>query len=161
MMENSVSCVDNQHQYGLWNIDDKNNIAWRACEKCGYQENFIATDEYHQEVKKQKEAAVFLEAFQMVENTDEHMIGYLNVILDDYVSYLGKDSLNSLITKMESLGKADVLDMQNTAYVNYLHQYLRVNNIEAFLDTLEQFQEYNTSYLASILNNEESNVRHL
>ena len=159
-MENNVSCKDNKHQYGLWSIDD-NNMACRTCEKCGYLEKFVATEEFHQQVSKQKEANLFLEAFQMVDNNDEHIIGYLNVILDDYLSFLGKDALSLLITRMEILGKDDKLDMQNAIYINYLHQYLRLNNFESFRDTLEQFQEYNAAYFASIVTNmEEKNSRH-
>lgn len=151
-MENNVSCNDNQHQYGLWSIDD-NNMACRTCEKCGYTEKFVATDEFKRQVTRQKEAKLFFEAFQKTSNDDEHIIGYLNVILDDYLSYLGKDALNLLITRMEILGKNDKLDMQNAVYINYLHQYLRLNNSEAFLDTLEQFQEYNNAYFMSAFKN--------
>lgn len=155
-----MSCVDNKHQYGLWNIDDQNNVAFRSCDNCGYREEFKATEEYHQEIKKQKEAALFLQAFQVVENQDEHVIGYLNVILDDYVNYLGRDSLNLLIAKMESLGTSDKLDVQNAVFVIQLQQFLRLNNMEAFQDGLEQFQKYNAPYFATITNEEATN-RHL
>lgn len=154
-------CVDNQHQYGLWSIDKQTNVAFRSCENCGFHEEFKATEEYHQEVKKQKEAELFFKAFQMVENHDEHIIGYLNLILDDYVNYLEKDSLNLLITKMEALSTSDKLDVQNALFVNQLQKFLRLNNVEAFQEGLEQFQNYNAPYLNGALTNEGNINRHL
>ena len=156
-----MSCVDNKHKYGLWEI--KEGMACRTCKHCGIQEKFKTEDKdvYHQEIEKQKEANLFIRAFNNVDNHDEKIVGYLNVILDDYVNYLNDEDLILLIKKMDGLESSNEIDIQNSIHIKKLCYALKTSNLDDFFDNLEKFQEYNANYFATILNNNETNARHL
>lgn len=156
-----MSCVDNKHKYSLWEINESDGLACRTCKNCGNEEKFLADDFHFQEIKKQKEADLFFKAFNKADNHDENIIGYLNVILDDYINYLEDTKLNILINKMEELENSSVIDVQNSMFLKNFGQSLKTSNFDDFLDCLDSFQEYNASYFATILNPEEVNGRHL
>ena len=156
-----MSCVNNNHKYGLWEINESENLACRTCKNCGYKEEFLKEDIHDKEIKKQKEADLFFKAFDKVDINDLNIIGYLNVILDDYVNYLDNDAKNLLLTKMEMLENSNIIDVNNSMYLKKLSSSLKSNDIDVFLDELELFQEYNAVYFNTILDNKESNARHL
>ena len=52
---------------------------------------------------------------------------------------------------MNELEKSHMLDMQNTIFLNYLSNYLKNYNMEAFWDILKQFQDYNTEYFIRVI----------
>ena len=105
---NNKSCVENNHQYGLWNIDKEQKMGWRICSKCKFRRELPITEEIQIEVQKQEEAVKIFKAFQMIDNQDENMVNYLNLIIEDYINYLDRKSLRILIAKMHELEQLDI-----------------------------------------------------
>lgn len=155
---NIVNCNEKneQHHYGLWATNEDKTKCYRTCEKCGFQRILAPTDEILHEIKMQEEAFLFFKAFQQIDKNDEYAIGYLNIILDDYINYLGKKNLTILINKMKEIEQSDNISMQNSIFLNYLQSYISLNNMEAFEDTLAQLQNYNKDLFESILTPETS-----
>lgn len=154
-----MSCADNEHKYGLWWIDAE--TACRSCKSCGFQEKLPADEVHFQEVKKQNEAYLFVKAFDNVDIQDKNIIGYLNVILADYVNYLNDEGLVLLINKMDGLESSNEIDIQNSIYIKKLCHALKTSNLDDFFDYLEKFEEYNANYFTTILTNDETTARHL
>lgn len=113
---NNKSCIDNGHQYGLWHIEKEQNIAWRSCNKCRFRRELPATDEIYGEIKKQDEALKIFRAFQIVDNNDENIINYLNLIIEDYMHYLDRKSLIALTSRIKELEQLDIINLQDAFY---------------------------------------------
>lgn len=141
-MDNN-SCVNHEHQYGLWNIDREKKIVWRTCEKCQFTRELPITSEVTMQIKKQEEAARIFKAFQLVKDEDINIINYLEIILEDYINYLNKEDFKTLIKRIKYLEKLDIIDAQNILYLNQLDTYFTLDNldlnttIDAFDDTVQ------------------------
>lgn len=125
---NNRSCTNNKHQYGLWNIDKKKNIVYRSCGKCGNVLKLPITEEVVMEIVKQEEASKIFKAFQLVSDSDENLINYLELILEDYINYLGQDDYASLIKRIRKLEKDDIIDAKSIVYQHQLGTYFEINN---------------------------------
>ena len=121
------SCT-NKHQYGLWNIDKNKSIVYRVCDKCGYKLNLPITEEIVMEITKQEEASKIFKAFQSVDNNDDNIINYLELILEDYVNYLSKDDYKNLIRRIKKLEELDIIDAKNILYLQKLDTYFVIDN---------------------------------
>lgn len=147
-----MNTITQEYPQGVWCIDKNNqNMAFRISNDTTL--TIPLNTEILEEMKKQLEASKVFNAFQQVSLDNVHIIGYLNLILDDYVNFLDKDSLTKLLTKMKQIEETNYLDPQNATYINHLRTSLEIDNIENFYDALEQFQSYNSEYFASILEN--------
>ncbi|MCI6265682.1 MAG: hypothetical protein MR598_02410 [Erysipelotrichaceae bacterium] len=159
----NMECENGKHRYGLWNIVEKEHIVWRKCEECSHILTLPISEmevEYSGQIRMQKEAALFFKAFQNVSNQDENIIGYLNVILRDYATYLGPDNLEVLIHRMDEIEQSDVVDTKNALYINEIQSHLKLNNMD-FDDTLYQFQVYNGICLTDSFSNNPVEGRHM
>ena len=138
---NNKSCVENNHQYSLWNIDQGQNIAWRVCSKCKFRRELPITEEIQIEVQKQEEAVKIFKAFQMIDNQDENMVNYLNLIIEDYINYLDRKSLRILIAKMHELEQLDIINIQDILYNNELKTYFEIESNETNHNSLFNINE--------------------
>ena len=145
MIENTFN--ETTHQYGLWYVND-DNMACRKCLElgCDFEEVLPLSPEIQEEIHKQKEASIFLNAFQTVHDDDQNLMGYLNLILGDYVNYLDHEELNGLMKRMKDIETSECVDMQNAWYVNTLRENLISKDMDAFYDALEQLQTYNQNF---------------
>lgn len=125
---NNKSCIDNGHQYGLWHIEKEQNIAWRNCNKCKFRRELPATDEIYGEIKKQEEALKIFRAFQMVDNNDENIINYLNLIIEDYMHYLDRKNLITLTSRIKELEQLDIINLQDAFYTTNLNNFLQLDD---------------------------------
>lgn len=128
---NNKSCVENNHQYGLWNIDKEQKMGWRICSKCKFRRELPITDEIQLEILKQEEAFKIFKAFLMVDNQDKNIVNYLNLILEDYINYLDRKNLRILFNRMSELEKLDIINIQDILYNNELKTYFEVENVKA------------------------------
>ena len=80
-------------------------------------------------------------AFQLVDNKDENIVNYLNLILDDYVNYLSKESFRQLVKRVKELEKLDIIDAQNILCLNQSESYLVVNDVETNDDSHLNFKQ--------------------
>ena len=160
--ENQTMNGNIEHEYpkgiwckGIWCIDNTNpNMALKIS-----GEKIIKvplTKEILEEIKRQIEANKLFKFFQQVNINNEHIIGYLNLILDDYVNFLDTDNLNNLIIEMTKLEKVDHIDTTNILYITKLRTCLETNKTETFYETLEQFQNYNQKYFTNAFLSENS-----
>ena len=136
---NNKSCIDNKHQYGLWNIDKETNLVYRTCTKCKFKRELPITDEVIVEINKQDEAVKIFKAFQLVDDYDENIINYLELILDDYINYLSKTDFNLLVKRIKKLDDLDILDAKTILYLNRLETYFVINDIESFQEDFNNF----------------------
>lgn len=143
-MVNNMSCIDNGHQYGLWSIDNENKTAWRRCRKCKFKRELPITEEICNEVKKQDEALNLFKAFQLVDNNDENLLNYLNLILEDYLNYLDRKSLILLTSRIKELEQLNIINIQDIFYIGNLDSYFELNDTDSESD----------SYFESIQNDE-------
>ena len=111
------SCVDNKHQYGLWDIDKEIDCAFRVCDKCSFKRVLPITKEVKEEIERQDEALKIFKAFQLVSNEDENIVNYLDLILDDYVNYLSKENFKKLRKRVKVLEDLDIIDAKNVIYL--------------------------------------------
>lgn len=153
------SNLTNTYPTGVWCIDQNNpNMAIRNSN--GKTIKVPATKEILKEIKKQIEANKVFQAFQTINIKDEGIIGYLNVILRDYINYLDSDNLTLLINEMQELEQVDHIDTQNAFYIKNMSNHLKNKNTDEFEETLEQFQIYNQEYLTNAFSNEQAAKRH-
>lgn len=146
--------VNNKYSEGLWFIDEDKNMACRYSK--GHLIEVPVTTEILEEIKRQIEAAEVFEAFQNIDIQNEHILGYLNVILRDYVNFLGIDKTNVLINKMKLLANENIIDDQNTIFMNSLSSCLESSDIDTFDDLLEQFYNYNQHQFENAFTEEKS-----
>ena len=125
---NNKSCTDS-HQYGLWCIDNEKNIAFRVCEKCNFTRTLPVSEEIILEIKKQEEAKKIITAFSLVDDYDENVINYVNLIMEDYVSYLSKEDFKIFSKRIKKLDDLDILDAKTILYLNKLDTYFVLDNI--------------------------------
>ena len=143
---NNKSCIDTKHQYGLWNIDKESNLVWRTCNKCGFKRELPITDEIIDEINKQEEASKIFRAFQLVDDNDNNLINYIELILDDYVNYLGKSDFNLFVKRIKKLDDLDILDAKTILFLNRLETYFVVDDIESInedINNLGYYDEHN------------------
>lgn len=138
---NNKSCID-RHQYGLWNIDNEKNIAYRICDKCKFRRELPITEEITHEINKQIEASKIFKAFMLVNDNDENIINYLELILEDYVNYLSKTDYKALSKRIKKLEELDILDARNILYLSQLDTYFVLETTE---DTM-QLDELNIKF---------------
>lgn len=117
------------------------------------------TDEINWALKKQKEATVFLMAFNLVNNDDPNLIGYLNFILDDYINFLSSEEMNFLTTRMKEITSSNQIDINNTTTITNLLNKINSGNVDEFYDLLDKFQKDNASLLAKPINPESLAVK--
>lgn len=154
------NCEEIGHTYGVWKIDEENSQAIRYCKECQFKRVLPISESILEQIKKQKEASLFIKAFQKVDNQDVNIIGYLYTILDDYIHFLDENELELLVHKMQEIKDEESIGMDNSLYINYLCSYLQNENMEAFEDTLNLFHSYNEPYFASFLEPNHSNGHH-
>jgi len=78
-------------------------------------------------------------AFQLVDDYDENIINYLELILDDYINYLSKTDFNLLVKRIKKLDDLDILDAKTILYLNRLETYFVINDIESFQEDFNNF----------------------
>lgn len=154
------NCEEIGHTYGVWKLDDEKGYAIRYCKECHFERVLPINESILEQIKKQKEASLFMQAFKKVDNKDVNVIGYLYTILDDYIHFLDENELDFLVHKMKELESEESIGLDNSLYINYLCSYLQNENIEAFEDTLNQFHSYNNLYFASLLTPNHSSGHH-
>lgn len=134
---NNKSCID-KHQYDLWNIDNEKKIAYRVCDKCKFRRELPITEEITYELTKQIEASKIFKAFMLVNDNDENIINYIELILEDYVNFLSKADYKSLVKRIKKLEELDILDARNILYLNQLDTYfiLETNEDDMQLEKL-------------------------
>lgn len=156
-MENNFS---DKYLEGIWYIDkDEANMAFKFSN--GNLIKVPSSKEILEEIKRQLEAKQVFKKFQELDVQDDKYIGYLNVILRDYVNFLDQNDLNILINKMRQLKELNTVDTQNIFYINQLENYLSLNDVENFEDLLEQFNSYNQEYFMSAFVEKETVNRHM
>ena len=133
---NNKSCLDNNHKYDLWSIDEVNNYAYRVCNKCKFKRTLPITDEIKKEVEMQNLASKLLKAFLMVSDDDANLLNYIDLIIDDYVNYLSKEDFRSLVKRVKELEENDIIDAKNVIFLNKLETYFVVNSNEEDDDNL-------------------------
>ena len=124
---NNKSCLDNNHKYDLWSIDEVNNYAYRICNKCKFKRTLPITDEIKKEVEMQNLASKLLKAFLMVSDEDANLLNYIDLIIDDYVNYLSKEDFRLLVKRVKELEEKDIIDAKNVIFLNKLETYFVVN----------------------------------
>lgn len=155
-MEN-MSCVDG-HNYGLWR--EENGMACRTCQDCLYIEKIPMSDEIKMEIKNQKEAKVFLEAFKKVELSDSNIVNYLCVILEDYYNHLDKDGKQFLFNKVDKIREYKSSKQENIDFVNHIYSSLENETLENFDNIFEHFKVSNDILFENDLMVAEANSYH-
>lgn len=131
---NNKSCQENKHHYGLWYINNENNKTYRICDKCQFMRELPITEEIITEIKKQEEAAKIFNAFQLVDDNDENIINYLELILEDYINYLNKNDFSKLIKRIKKLEKLDIIDAKHILCHNQLDTYFVIDDLNTISD---------------------------
>lgn len=159
---NTINCLENgsEHRYGLWNEINDGKEGCKTCEKCGFQRVLPMTENIAKQIKMQKEAIIFFNAFQKLDKNDTYMLGYLYTILEDYINYLSSDKKSTLLTIMDSVAKSDSINYQNAAFIHQLSASLKDNFTDEFYDTFDEFKNFNSELFESILNVNEINNYH-
>ena len=139
----SVNSCDNGHKYGLWSLSEDASMASRVCMNCGFVELLRATPNIKEQVTKQTEAFNMLKAFSNISIDDPNFIGYLNIMLVDYVDYL---CMNHKIEFSNMLNNV----VSNSYFISEKNKFLLKKFIElipstkdttdSFCETLEKFQ---------------------
>lgn len=130
------SCV-NKHQYGLWSIDKDKKAVYRTCNKCGYSLNLPITEEVIIEITKQEEASKIFKAFQLVDNSDDNISNYLNLILEDYINYLNKNDYKTLLKRIKELEALDIIDTASILYLQKLDTSFIINDEDSSVNNIE------------------------
>lgn len=158
----AINCLENgsEHRYGLWEEINDGKEGCRTCEKCGFQRILPMSSEVAEQIRKQKEALVFISAFHKVDINDPYIVGYLYTFLDDYINYLSEEHKNALLDMMENIEKSDHINYQNATFISQLSTSLRKNAIEEFYDTFDEFKNFNADMLECILHINEMNDYH-
>lgn len=142
---NNKSCTDN-HQYGLWNIDNEKNTVYRICDKCNFKRELPITEEITLEIKKQEEAAKILKAFNLVDDYDENIINYVELIMEEYINYFCKKDFKTFAKRVKKLDDLDILDAKTILHLNKLDTYFVVDNVDTN-NTIINIEDINiTSY---------------
>lgn len=153
----AVNCIEkgSEHRYGLWEEINEGKEGCRTCQECGFQRVLSMTEDIAEQIRKQKEALIFLSAFQKLDKNDTYILGYLYTILDDYVNYLGNEHKNTLLTIMEDVAKADSVDYQNATFISLLSTFLKTNAFNEFYDTLDEFKDFNADMFERVFSTSE------
>ena len=168
-MENTLTY---EYPQGIWCIDkDAQNIALKFSGNKTIR--VPATKEILETIKKQIEANKIFTSFKQLNPEDENIIGYLNLILDDYVNYLDYNNLNDLASIMKQIKQSNKIDLQNATFIEMLRINLETrikleksnqeksDNLDSFYNIFEQFQTYNKSYFVeSYIDNKPSTKTH-
>lgn len=157
-MSNNVA---QEYPNGIWyiiNDKDGNTMAQKRFNTTSETKQITVplSKEILEVIKKQIEANKIFNAFQKINNDDTNIIGYLNLILDDYVNFLDTYSLSQLIGRLKAIEESNYLDSQNIIYVGQLRTNLESKDIESFYDILEQFQSHNKQYFDSVCEKQEN-----
>lgn len=141
---------------GIWIIDEEKNTAFRM--KGGIKVELPITTEILEEVKKQIEAEKYFNLFQDVKDKNEMIIGYLKMMLGDYYNYLSHHHQKEFLQQIQSI--SHLVDDKNSSYLQEISACLKKQNLDAFYDVAEEFQQYNQSYFNG-LNDTKQEGRHL
>ena len=141
---------------GIWIIDEEKNTAFRM--KGGIKVELPITTEILEEVKKQIEAEKYFNLFQDVKDKNEMIIGYLKMMLGDYYNYLSHHNQKEFLQQIQSI--SHLVDDKNSSYLQEISACLKKQNLDAFYDVNEEFQQYNQSYFNG-LNDTKQEGRHL
>ena len=141
---------------GIWIIDEEKNTAFRM--KGGIKVELPITTEILEEVKKQIEAEKYFNLFQDVKDKNEMIIGYLKMMLGDYYNYLSLHHQKEFLQQIQSI--SHLVDEKNSSYLQEISACLKKQNLDAFYDVTEEFQQYNQSYFNE-LNDTKQEGRHL
>ena len=141
---------------GIWIIDEEKNTAFRM--KGGIKVELPITTEILEEVKKQIEAEKYFNLFQDVKDKNEMIIGYLKMMLGDYYNYLSHHHQKEFLQQIQSI--SHLVDEKNSSYLQEISACLKKQNLDAFYDVTEEFQQYNQSYFNE-LNDTKQEGRHL
>lgn len=125
---NNKSCTNGKHKYGLWNIDKNKSFVYRTCDNCSYKLSLPITEEVIIEITKQEEASKIFRAFQLVSDTDENLINYIELILEDYINYLNKEDYFKFVKRIKMLDDKNILDSKSILFLHKLDIYLDVDN---------------------------------
>ena len=141
---------------GIWIIDEEKNTAFRM--NSGIKVELPITTEILEEVKKQIEAEKYFNLFQDVKDKNEMIIGYLKMMLGDYYNYLSHHHQKEFLQQIQSI--SHLVDDKNSSYLQEISACLKKQNLDAFYDVAEEFQQYNQSYFNG-LNDTKQEGRHL
>ena len=140
---NNNFCEPGTHSYGLWKKKDNKGI--RTCYKCSYTEELPLTNTIKEQIDKQEKAEQCLKGFTLVNENDEKIIGYINVMLKE-ITYLDREQIKELNKKIDELKNSSLIDTTNAVLLTSL-QTTYHSNKEIFDEFLEKFQLYNQRIL--------------
>lgn len=127
------------------------------------------TKEILEEQKKQIKAnSIFEEINQKISLNNEHIIGYIYLIIDDYLNYLYPTNLNKLINIMKQLEEKKHINEENTNYIKQLRINLEKRlssniteeELNQFYDIFDSFENYNYEYFMNSFSKETSTLKH-
>lgn len=150
---------NSEYPQGIWCLDKTNPDM--AVKVVGANKiiSVPVTTEILGEIKKQIEAEKIFMAFSQLNNEEENIIGYLDLILNDYINFLTPDSKNVLINKMKEIELSSQIDNQNIFHLKNLETGLKENDIEKFYDALDEFHTYNVPLFENAFSNNEAQGR--
>lgn len=148
-----------EYPQGIWCLDRENeNMAVKIVNDTKTIRVPVTT-EILEEIKRQLEADKMLTAFTQLNVNDTNIIGYLNLMLSDYINFLTPETKNTLINKMKEIELSPQLDEQNISHIQNLKNQLATNNIEEYYNALDNFQAYNIPLFENALANNETQGR--
>lgn len=151
------NCIINGHQYGLWQIENENEVS-RTCLTCEQKQTYPMSSDTLKEIKKQQEANKLLTSFLNIPNYDNNLIGYLNIILDDVLNYINTEKKSLLVTKLAELTANSTLSEENKTLFERITTSIKSNNQEELFDTIEYFKIYNNDILTTPPIQEQTNL---
>lgn len=150
---------NNEYPQGIWCLDKENENMAVKIVNATKTIKVPVTTEILEEIKKQIEAEKLFIAFCQLNNEDENIIGYLDLMLNDYINFLTPENKNILINKMAEIKLSSRIDNQNISHLHNLETSLKENDIETFYDTLDEFHTYNIPLFENTLSNNEAQGR--
>lgn len=146
------NCMENGHVYGIWK-DANDGNAERVCEQCSFICKVPIDEDIKGELEKQEYAIKLWQAFGKIQNDDQHLIDYLQIILEDGIPYLDRPIKDNVVTRMDEIKNSGYLTEENKVFFNYLMQIIheKKNNGKLYWEIMDEFQNYNSKVLVSPL----------
>lgn len=139
----NINDCDNGHKYDLWVLSEDASMASRECMNCGFVEVLRAKPYILEQVKKQIEASNMLKGFSKLSIDDPNFMGYLNIMLVDYIDYLymrNKIEFSNMLGSV--VANSYFLSEKNKLLINKFIELIpsTKDTTDSFCETLEKFQ---------------------
>lgn len=142
------NCNLTNHQYGLWQIENENEVS-RTCNNCGFKQKYPTDIDTLKEIKKQEEAKPLLTSFLKISNDDINLIGSIYVILEDVVNFIDNQNKILLINKLTELKLTAPLTEENKISLDKFITSIKENDTDLLYDTIDFFKKHNEDVLSS------------